>query len=148
MSRAVFQRRFAALGLLAMLALARLPTIGRLASPAGVAHEITTTETKLAAENAALGAMCTVAGLRYDDAAARALAQALAPEPSPSAPTAPAPRDHADCEYCPLAASTALPLVASLPAAMPSTHVVRPARFSAPFPRRHPSGLGSRGPPA
>lgn len=145
MSRAVFQRRFAALGLLAMLALALLPTIGRLASPAGAAHQATNDETTLAAENAALGAMCTVAGLRYDDAAALALAEALAPE---APPTTPAPRDHADCDYCPLAASTALPLVASLPAAMPSTHVVRPARVSAPFPRRHPSGLGSRGPPA
>jgi hypothetical protein len=145
MSRAVFQRRFAALGLLAMLALALLPTIGRLASPTGAAHEVAANETTIAAENAALGAMCTVTGLRYDDTAALALAEALAPEAPPKAPT---PHEHADCDYCPLAASTALPLVAALPATTPSTHVALPARISAPFPRRHPSGLGSRGPPA
>jgi hypothetical protein len=89
--------------------------------------------------------MCTVTGLRYDDTAALALAEALAPEAPPKAPT---PHEHADCDYCPLAASTALPLVAALPATTPSTHVALPARISAPFPRRHPSGLGSRGPPA
>ncbi len=135
MRNAAFHKSMARLALVAMLLLAVLPTVGRLAQPPA------------AGMRAGLEAMCTSAGLRLVD-----------PTTMPHAghhggggPDVPAhPHEGPDCAYCPLLASLAVAL-ACLAVALCDGLPRAPAamrRVSPPRSRWHPCGLGSRGPPA
>ncbi len=128
-----FHRCWLGLALMAMMLLSLLPTIGRLAQSQAPVHA--------AHAGIAEVALCTVQGLKQ-------VALSLASATSLSQPDAPPPRPAHDCDYCPLLAGlVALAVVALLfwPQALPApaTHF-RDARRIA---TRHPSGLGSRGPP-
>ena len=127
------------LALVAVLALALVPTVGRVAKAgAGVDHG--------AMQHATTAAQVVVdphAAHRGHHGAHHAMAEAP--------PAAPAPMPHhgdGDCEYCPLLQGLVTPApaaVAPLDAAPPA-HVAQrntPARIAF----RHPNGLGSRGPP-
>lgn len=119
------------LALLAALLLAVVPTLGRLYQSAQ-------------SESPPAIALCTLEGL---DVAAQPL-WALAGDAGDHEDRAAGKQSHPDCDYCPLLAGLAVPtlLVLGLPAPAPTapTPFWRPARHLA---RRHPSGLGSRGPP-
>lgn len=122
------------LALLAMLAMSFLPTFGRLGS-----------QSTAASAAALYGALCTASGLAVD--ADLALHEAMLFDAGIPAD------DHAhdtpDCAYCTLVAHTLPPLATTVPASFaiaatpPPGHA--PPRLSA---WQHPSGLGSRGPPA
>ena len=122
--RSLMQR----LALAATFALALVPTLGRLAQAADAP-----------AMRDAWGAMCTVAGLTLDGATQ-----------GTHAPAVPAPHhaDSGDCPYCPWSSALVAPAtpafaaVHSIPHAHASPSIDAPARF------RHPTGLGSRGPPS
>ncbi|AWV06520.1 DUF2946 family protein [Marilutibacter maris] len=128
-----FQAGMLRLALLAAVLLVLLPTLGRLA-------ESRSQSDGLAGPGVYLGAICTVAGLRY------------LPLPSGGADTdtgtTPSDLPGADCDYCPLLAS--LLLLALWLLAFPP-----PRRTSSGSPCgddphaqwRYPCGLGSRGPP-
>lgn len=132
------------LALVATLALALVPTIGRVArAGAEVDHG--------AMHHAAAVAQVVVdphAAHRGHHDAHHAMAEA---PPAPPVP-APAPTPHhgdGDCEYCPLLQGLVTPApvaVVALDAAPPADVARRalPARIDF----RHPSGLGSRGPPS
>ena len=134
----------ARLALVAMLLLALLPTLGRLAAG---------TQSASGAAGAGWAAMCTAAGLREVPLASPAgqatFGQSLLAGADHGFPhDIIHQHDGPDCAYCPLLASlTVLALVLSL---------LLPLRLQAPgfpawwTPRRktfHPCGLGSRGPP-
>ncbi len=128
-----------------MLVLSMLPTLGRLASP--VPADTADARTEQVA--AAFGAMCGVGGLRFDAAIAANERLALDLDLDPDAPLpAPAPRDGADCDYCALVATPTVPATVAITALAPHTGRFAPFRSIASHSRRHPSGLGSRGPPA
>jgi Protein of unknown function (DUF2946). len=113
----------ARLALLAILLLALVPTLGRIAQARATGVDATSS----------WAAMCTTQGLR----------QLPLQLPAPASPQA-----TGDCAYCPLLAATIAPSVAAPtvpPTALPtalctSTAVDVPAQ-------PHPCGLGSRGPP-
>jgi hypothetical protein len=118
------------LALVAILLLALVPTVGRIAQAHATGHGAVASWTEL----------CTVQGLR----------KVLLPGPPFEAP-APMPNGHAgaDCEYCPLLAAAVAPVVATVavpPPALPPALCTSsiPATRTGP----HPCGLGSRGPPA
>ena len=127
------------LALAATLALALVPTVGRVAKAgADVDH----------------GGMhhATAAAPVADPHAAHHAHHAMADAPPVAPAPTPAPMPHhgdGDCEYCPLLQGLVTPApvaVAALDAAPPA-HVVQrntPARIVF----RHPNGLGSRGPPS
>lgn len=129
MRNRLFQSRMTLLALAAMLLLALLPTFGRLAQAwQGAAADAWTQ-------------LCTVSGMK------------LVKLPvSFGHPDVPAP-DHggagADCDYCPLlgnlVATVAALLLVALGFAPPAPS---PRRTAAPRRFPHPTGLGSRGPPA
>jgi hypothetical protein len=124
-------RFLAHLALVAMLLLAALPTVGRLAESS---HSV----------RAALTAICTVQGMKFVDLGARSdLASPAKPAPDP------APHPGMDCDYCPILAATlaAVAIVLLLPP--PIRRAVPPTlRRSLPgLGFLHPCGLGSRGPP-
>jgi len=130
MRNAAFQHRMTLLALAAMLLLALLPTAGRLLSAGG---------------NASLGGawtqMCTMSGLKLVKIA-------------PDAASNPAIAEHgggagaSDCPYCPLAnAIVALVLCVALALPMPVLRSWPRRRIARWTVRRHPCGLGSRGPP-
>lgn len=129
----------AGIALLAMLAFALLPSVGRidrgLAAATGGTSAIEST----------FGAICTNRGLVYDTAVALDEALVFALE---DAPKTPAPHDGADCDYCTLAASPALAGLLAMPSAWPPAADAIAGRHPAPHSRHHPNGLGSRGPPA
>lgn len=139
MSRSTFQRSMAGIALLAMLAFALLPSVGRidrgLAAATGGTSAIEST----------FGAICTTRGLAYDTAVAldEALAFALEDAPKP-----PSPHDDADCDYCTLAASTVLAGLIAMPSAWPPAADAIAGHPPVLPSRHHPNGLGSRGPPA
>lgn len=139
MSGSTFQRSMAGIALLAMLAFALLPSVGRIDRGLAAATGGTS------ANESTFGAICTTRGLVYDTAVALDEAPGFALE---DAPKAPAPHDDADCDYCTLAASTALAGLLAMPSAWPPAADAIAGRHSAPPSRHHPNGLGSRGPPA
>jgi hypothetical protein len=131
----MLHRRMARLALFAILLLALVPTLGRLAQArAGVGD---------AAPSWA--AMCTARGLQPVLLPSAVHDAAHATGEAPAAPHGPA----GDCDYCPLLVAT-IPVAVAMhsvpPAALPPalcTFHALPARA-----QPHPCGLGSRGPPA
>ena len=130
------------LALVATLALALVPTIGRVAK-AGV-------EVDHGAMHPAVAAAPVVAphAAHREHHAHHAMADAPPVAPAPT----PAPMPHhgdGDCEYCPLLQGLVTPAPVAVVArdAAPPADVARratPARIDF----RHPNGLGSRGPPS
>ena len=137
MTRARLQRPFAHLALLAMLALALLPSAGRIA---GALRAIAS------ADDIALSAMCMPSGL---GAASPALKRILpTDEGGRPAPSAPSPHDD-DCAYCPLLVGFAPTLPAPAIALAPLPAIAPPALAAvAPLRERLPGAPGARGPPA
>lgn len=118
------------LAFVAVLLLALLPTVGRIAQARAPGHDV----------SPAWAELCTVQGLRTVLLAAPAQ-QSPAPAPDPHA--------GADCDYCPLLAAAVSPVVGSIsvpPPALPPALCTSPASVARTQP--HPCGLGSRGPPA
>ncbi|NOT89027.1 MAG: DUF2946 family protein [Lysobacter sp.] len=144
MSRpAAFQRSMARLALLAMLALALLPGIGRIAQQTGTGAAVTSS-----APGQLLGAICTTQGLAYDPAVAAVEAIGFAvqsDDPGRGAPSSPHP--DSDCDYCAVTASTLVPTFVSLPASMPQAGIAPVSQRSHVVGWHYPLGLGSRGPP-
>lgn len=136
MRNAAFHKSMARLALAAVLLLAVLPTLGRLAQPAATGMR------------AGLEAMCTSAGLRLVDPMAMLHAGHHAGDGAPDAPAHP--HEGPDCAYCPLLASLAVALacLAVLLCDGLSRAPAAARRASPPRSRWHPCGLGSRGPPA
>lgn len=128
----------AGIALLAMLAFALLPSVGRI--DRGLAAIGGTS-----AIEATFGAVCTTRGLAHDTALAldEALGFGLEDAPAP-----PSPHTDTDCDYCTLVVSTALAGIVASPAALPPAELAVVGRTRALPARRHPNGLGSRGPPA
>jgi hypothetical protein len=116
----------ASLALVAMLLLACLPTLGRLAAPSADGDG-----------SSVWAALCTMTGLKYVEV----------PNADP-APPPHKPLHGEDCAYCPLLTAVA---VFALWLALAWPRLSAPARshpLPAPRPRSfHPCGLGSRGPP-
>lgn len=120
------QNPISCLALLAALLLALLPTFGRL-------HQASVIS------SSDVVALCTASGFEYVDI------QKDDGKPHPAYPSG---VSHGDCEYCPLLASLNLPAVASgwrdegfrilAPLPNPKSHATL---------FKHPTGLGSRGPP-
>lgn len=129
----------AGIALLAMLAFALLPSVGR------IDRGLAATTGGTSAIESTFGAICTTRGLAYDTAVALDEALAFALE---DAPKTPSPHDGADCDYCTLAASTALAGLIAMPSAWPTAADAIAGRHPALPSRHHPNGLGSRGPPA
>lgn len=134
------QRPFAHLALLAMLALALLPSAGRIASALRTHDTI---------DDFGLAALCSPSGLgAASPVFERAARLQAGVDPAAPAPGKPSPHDG-DCAYCPLLGGIALPMphvLAALPSlaadATPSpTWVARPLE-------RLPGAHGPRGPPA
>lgn len=128
MRNRLFQFRMTLLALAAILLLALLPTLGRLAQ---------------AGQGAAAGAwtqLCTMSGMKLVKLPPFSIGQPAAPAPD---------RGGSDCDYCPLLSMLTL-AVAALVLALLGFAPVTPAprRIRPPQIRLHPSGLGSRGPPA
>lgn len=132
--RRVFHRRMARLALFAILLLALLPTLGRLAQARAAGSDATPS----------WAAMCTSRGLQPVLLPAAGQAATHVDGRAPDAPD----RSTGDCAYCPLLAATMPAAAASLPvppAALPPalcTFHALPTRA-----QPHPCGLGSRGPP-
>jgi hypothetical protein len=112
----------ARLALVAILLLALVPTLGRIAQARAASADATPS----------WAALCTMQGLR-----------------TPAVPAAPPPaHESGDCAYCPLLAATITPSVAAL--SVPP--ITPPPALCTSIPavtrsRSHPCGLGSRGPP-
>jgi hypothetical protein len=133
-----FQRLMHRLALAATFALLLVPSIGRMAQ-AGQGEALRDT----------WGAMCTAAGLVYETTpTAQAHHQGHHDHGTPAMPGAPH-HGSGDCDYCPLLQSM---VVAKAPAlvGIATLAPVAPAIVdsAAPPQFRHPTGLGSRGPPA
>ena len=130
-------RRMAGLALLAILLLALVPTLGRLAQASAAGSD--------AAPSWA--AMCTARGLESLRLPPSAHGLAHATGEAPSSPHSPH-GSAGDCDYCPLLAAT-IPVAIATPSIPPAA--APPALCtSRPQPARtqpHPCGLGSRGPP-
>ncbi len=124
------QRPLAHLALLAILLMALLPTLGRLAQSSARADAMPDM------------AMCTAAGMAQ-------MPMALFDHHAP-APDAGQPGNllHPDCDYCPLLASLVLTLLAIALALLRTAVIAEsPLRRPTHLARFHPCGLGSRGPP-
>lgn len=135
----MLHRRMAGLAFLAILLLALVPTLGRLAQASAAAGD--------AAPSWA--AMCTARGLESIrlPAATHGIAHD-AVHATGEAPAAPH-GSVGDCDYCPLLA-TAIPVVVAMPSVPPGPPAAALCT-SRTLPLRaqpHPCGLGSRGPPA
>lgn len=133
MRNAVFHRRMSWLALVAMLLLAALPTLGRLAAGPGTPDGV-------------WAQICTMAGLKLVKLAPGDASPLDPPPVSPAGEGGAMPGP--DCAYCPLLAAVVV-LLLSIAFALPPHATRRPAeaRRAAPWRFRHPSGLGSRGPP-
>jgi hypothetical protein len=121
-------RLFGRLALVAMLLLASVPTLGRLAASAAPVH---------VHDGQAMAAM---PGMAHADAAAHV---------PPAHPAHPAHQHDEDCAYCALLGATVPALVSALalPPSLPPE--IAPSPWRAPSRRALPPGaLGSRGPPA
>lgn len=124
MRTAAFQRPMLRLALFAMLLLACLPTLGRLASSSDEES------------GSVLAALCTMTGLKYVEV--------------PLGDPAPQPRKSMgeDCAYCPLLTAVAafsLWLALAWPSLVAASHV--PVKSAPHRKNPYPCGLGSRGPP-
>lgn len=134
MTHTRLQRSMAHLALLAMLVMSLLPALGRLGAPPAATSTL-----------ALYGALCTATGLTID--ADLALHEAMLFEAG--IPADDHSHDTPDCAYCTLVAHALPPLMATpstsiaIAATTPPGHA--PPHLSAWL---HPSGLGSRGPPA
>lgn len=122
----------ARMALVAVLLLALVPTLGRLA------------EQRTEGVGAYWAAICTMTGLKYVDLSQGGIAD-QSPVPKPSQPDS---HPGMDCDYCPLLAAVmvlALWLALAFPFAGNAFVPLRPMLAR----RRqvHPCGLGSRGPP-
>ena len=130
-----FRHLWLQLSLLSALLLAVVPTLGRIA------------EARHAPDAATLSAhFCGDPGAPATRLAAlwqaeRALRDALQPPEGK--------RPHADCDYCPLLAGLIIPAIPALAPAPPAPAALRGGQPDRTIHRdqRHPSGLGSRGPP-
>lgn len=121
---------FAWLSLTAVLLLALLPSIGRLATPAhdGAARMI-------------LMEMCTTGSEKM---------LSMVDPFELLEPPQPAPMDHGampDCAYCPLLATTLITVLWLAMSLVPGVQLARPTPRATAVSTRHPCGLGSRGPP-
>ncbi len=133
------------LALLAALLLALVPTLGRLTQASATPHAASPAQE-------ALAALCTMEGMKQVALPVLAAASAHAHMPH----DAPAPMPHhpqgdagQDCDYCPLLASlVALAAIALGLWPRPDSSISITARPAIRVAHRHPSGLGSRGPPA
>lgn len=152
MKRPAFRRCAARLARLAALLLALLPAAGRLASATAhhaLAQAITAPAsggTAAMAVHAVHHQVATSAQARRDQAAAGR--PASAPELAPPAAPGPQPDGDGDCDYCPLLA--ALLILPAPRASVVGDLLPHPAHVHPDVPRvahRHPTGLGSRGPP-
>lgn len=161
MHRSLRPRLYASLAAFAMLSLACLPTAGRLfraMAPTNDSGALSAT-----GPESGFGAICSARGLAFDAALAVREAQAFGlarNDTNPARPDdtqnvggrrddgAPAPHADEDCDYCSLAASAAPPGIAPLAAHPPPAGDRIVGRSFAAISRRHPNGLGSRGPPA
>lgn len=133
----------ARLALLAMLALALLPAIGRIAQ-----HTGTGTAATDSAPGQLLGAICTTQGLAYDPAIAAVEAIGFALQSDDQGRGAPSsPHPDSDCDYCAVTASTLVPTVVALSASTPQMGIAPVSRRSHIVGWHYPLGLGSRGPP-
>lgn len=133
----------ARLALLAMLALALLPGIGRIAQEAG-------TDVANRGFVSALGAMCTSQGLAYNPAIAAAEAAdfSLQTGGEGRSPSHPHPHAGGDCDYCAIASASIVTAFLSLGSpALAGDDITLPSRSSHPVLWHYPLGLGSRGPP-
>jgi hypothetical protein len=131
MRNAAFQRRMTLLAIAAMLLLALLPTAGRLLS-AGSEGPL----------GSAWAQMCTMSGLKLVKIAPDGTSNPAIPKPGSGDFGA------SDCAYCPLLntlATSVLFVALALP--MPALRSWPQRQFSQRAIRRHPCGLGSRGPP-
>lgn len=137
MARSRLQPPFAHLALLAMLALALLPSAGRIAGAL---------RATASADDIALSAMCMPSGL---GAASPALKRILpSDEGGRPAPSTPSPHDD-ECAYCPLLVGFAPTLPAPAIALAPLPAIAPPALAAvAPLRERLPGAPGARGPPA
>lgn len=133
------------LALLAALLLALLPTFGRLAQASTAPHTASIAQQ-------ALTALCTMEGMKQvalpvlAAVATHAHLQQDAPAPMPHHPQGDAGQD---CDYCPLLASLVALAAIALGLWPWTAHPGgAPALASARIAHRHPSGLGSRGPPS
>ncbi|MGY0505874.1 DUF2946 family protein [Luteimonas sp. e5] len=131
--RSIFRHHWMhAPALLAALLLALVPSIGRLHQAFATADAAMPTM-----------AMCTMDGMREVALPAWAVA-----DPAAEADTPDVPRSAHDCDYCPLLAGLLgvqpLDPAAWLPSAFTG---LLPLRDAPRVGMRHPSGLGSRGPP-
>ena len=137
MLRSRFQRPFAHLALLAMLALSLLPSAGRIASALRSGDAVDTL---------GVAALCSPSGLGAASPAAKLAAQLQAA----LQPDRPAPSPHGDdCAYCPLLGGLA-PAVPTLVVASPILPAIAPPAIATiASPRERPPGApGARGPPA
>jgi hypothetical protein len=122
----------ARLALVAILLLALVPTLGRIAQARAAGAEAMPSWSVL----------CTMQGLRS------VLLPATTPAHDPSGPWPPAPPGSDDCAYCPLLATAIVPIAAALsvsPVAPPPVLCTSIPAVMRSGP--HPCGLGSRGPP-
>jgi len=133
-----FHRHASRLALAAILLLALVPTLGRLAQAREAAAHATPW----------WAAMCTARGLQ-PVLLAPGVREAGAIAVTTPAPPPPSPHDAgSDCDYCPLLATAlpvALPPPSVPPAALPPALCTPVAQVAHAQP--HPCGLGSRGPP-
>jgi hypothetical protein len=145
MSRpAAFQRSMARLALLAMLSLALLPGIGRIAQSS--AHSAAVVATPFT--QPLLGAICTTRGLAYDAriAATEAIDFALDDPTDAPIPATPLHPEH-DCDYCALTAFTTVPAAVALPGCSLHAGAATDSLSDRRIQWHYPLGLGSRGPP-
>jgi len=129
----------ARLALLAMLALALVPSVGRFA------QQMSWNDADRGA-SLALGAMCTTRGLAYDATVATIEQTGFSLGADDESPAPPSHVDD-DCDYCTIAAASLLPVPASAAALAPVVEIASPARAVAALAWHYPLGLGSRGPP-
>lgn len=126
-----FHTRMGLLALAAMLLLALVPTMGRLAASERDSGEGLWVQ------------MCTMAGLELVN-----LAPPGAATPTPEPGGDGGHPSQGECPYCPLLGTLAALLLSLALVFPPLANERRPfANFLLPRPRRHPCGLGSRGPP-
>lgn len=152
MRNTAFRRRMQRLALVAMLLLSCLPTLGRLAGTPAVPGAS-------AAAGGVWAQICTIAGLKLvkiapGDAAPLAFDRTALDQHASGELGAPPPAHGdgmspgQDCGYCPLLASLLAVLLWAMLALPQPVHRARNRACPVPcWKFRHPSGLGSRGPP-
>jgi len=130
-----------AIALVAVLALAFLPTAGRVLHPErSVAYAALADAPGIGA----FGAICTTSGLSYSDALAYIERSAFDPQaPAPVPPR----RDEMDCDYCLVHGHGLTPAVAGCSLPLATIDIVGHPPSQPAVAWQHPSGLGSRGPP-